>query len=161
MKILSHIATAAQIHLMLGFKEQLKALLQQLRGFDVREMDIPPDLEHSPRINTVVWRLTCRALYSLDAEIHTASMTVPLSLLSPPLPSFIHCFFFLPLRCRLEKFVSRRSLHSLSLSLPLILSLSLSPSCPLSWSLFTCKGPFEQRGCALSDLCLSVLIVWV
>lgn len=94
-KILSHIATAAPIHLMLGFKEQLKALLQQLCVFDVRELDIPPDLEHSPRINTVVWRLTCRALYSPNAEIHTASMKVPLSLFSLPHPSFIHCFLTL------------------------------------------------------------------
>lgn len=93
-KILSHIATAAPIHIMSGFKEQLKALLQQLCVFDVRELDIPPDLEHSPRINTVVWRLTCRALYSLNAEIHTASMKVPLSPFSLPHPSFIHCFCF-------------------------------------------------------------------
>lgn len=95
-KILSHIATAVPIHLMSGFEEQLKALFLQLRFFDVRELDIPPDLEHSPWINTVVWRLTCRALYSLNTEIHTAWMTVPSSLFSPPLPSFIHCFPSVP-----------------------------------------------------------------
>lgn len=81
-KILSLIATAAPIHLMSGLKEQLRALLQQLRVFDVGELDIPPDLEHSPRINTVVWRLTHRTLYSPNAEIHTASMEAPLSPLS-------------------------------------------------------------------------------
>lgn len=132
-KILSHIATAAQIHLMLGFKEQLKALLQQLRGFDVREMDIPPDLEHSPRINTVVWRLTCRALYSLNAEIHTVSMTVPLSLLSSPRLS-LHSFtaFFPPSASQIEEVcvvpqpalsLFHSSSLSLFLSLPLVLFL--------------------------------------
>lgn len=113
-KILSHIATAAPIHLMSGFEEQLKALLQQLRVFDVGELDIPPDLEHSPRINTVVWRLTCRALYSLNAEIHTASMEVPLSLFSPPRPSFIHCFLSLSHSSSFCNFVRCGGVRSLS-----------------------------------------------
>lgn len=99
-KILSHVATAAPIHLMSGFKEQLKALLRQLYVFDAGELDIPTDLEHSPKINTVVWRLTCRAPYSLNAEIHTASMKVPRSLPLPlsPLPTspFIHSLLFSP-----------------------------------------------------------------
>lgn len=91
-KILSHIATAALVLLMSVLKEHLKALFQQLCLFDVGEMDIPPDLQLSPRINTVVWRLNRRALYSLNTEIHTASVSVPLFLLSPPHPSFIYCF---------------------------------------------------------------------
>lgn len=133
-KILSHIATAAPIHLMSGFKEQLKALLQQLWVFDVGELDIPPDLEHSPRINTVVWRLTCRALYSLNTEIHTASMKVPLSLFSPPHPSFIHCFFlfffFLPLA----------DLGTLCSAAACTLSPSIFPSSSLSLVLFLCPS---------------------
>ena len=135
-KILSHVATAAPIHLMSGFKEQLKALLRQLCVFDVGELDIPTDLEHSPRINTVVWRLTRRALYSLNAEIHTASMKVPgslslsLSLSSPHLT--LHSFAaFLP-----------------PLSLSPFLSLSLPPAC---------FGNFVRSLsiCPSSSLCLS------
>lgn len=89
MKILLRVATAAPTHLMLGFKQQLKALLRQLRSpFDVGcwggggglgagggRGDPPPpslsilspslsDLEHSHRINTVVWRLTLGAACS-------------------------------------------------------------------------------------------------
>lgn len=145
---------------MSGFKEQLKALLQQLRVFDVRELDIPPDLEHSPRINTVVWRLTCRALYSPNAEIHTASMKVPLSLFSPLHPS-IHSLLSFSLSLSHWSCFCNFAWCGSMCSLPLSFPLHLSFSCPLSLSLFTCGGSFEQRSCALFDLCLSVLIVWV
>lgn len=133
---------------MLGFEEQLKALLQQLRVFDVRELDIPPDLEHSPRINTVVWRLTGRALYSLNAEIHTASMKVPLSLslLSPLLTLLLHSsvavfpsFLFLSLTP--AAFVTLCGAAALCLSLHPSLHLSVRPSVVLSLSV-----PFHWRG---------------
>lgn len=151
---MSHIATAAPIHLMSSFKEQLKALFQQLCFFDVRELDIPPDLKHSPWINTVVLRLTCRALYSLNTEIHTAWMTVPPSLFSPPLPSFIHCFLSVPVSSSSCKLCS-------AAACAVSRAFSVFPSCPPSMSRFTHRGSFEQRICALFDLCLSVLIVWV
>ena len=143
-KILSQIATAAPIHLMSSFKEQLKALLQQLRVFEVRELDIPQDLEHSLRINTVVWRLTCRAPYSLNAEIHTASMTR--SLFSPPHPSFTLSLSLS--RSRSAAFVTLCSAAACALSLPLYLSLHLSFSCPLSSVPFWTEEPVLSLTCA-------------
>lgn len=40
-KILSHVATAALIHLRWSSEEQLKALLRQLAVFEVGTLDIP------------------------------------------------------------------------------------------------------------------------
>lgn len=142
-------------------------MLRQLRAFDVRELDIPPDLEHGPRINTVVWRLTRRAPYSPNAEIHTASMrgaSLSLSLHSFTAFSFPPFFFFSP------------PPHSLLASVPLYLSplhlsplfsFSVPPPSPLHlflllfffWKLV--KVHLNREAVALCDPRLSVLIVWV
>lgn len=55
----------------------------------------PPDLKHSPRVNTGLWRLTPGLLYSLNAEIY---MT-PVKVAALPASASIHplLLFLLPL----------------------------------------------------------------
>lgn len=93
----------------------------------------PPDLKHSPRINTGLWRLTPGLLYSLNAEIY---MT-PVKVAALPASASIHSLllFLLPLAAfgvvQLHAASSAYIRPSLSSSLSLH-PLTTASRCPLT-----------------------------